>query len=96
MNLLCSALLALILAASDSSASSAEPSGMVWVAEGISTAPIIVPVEDPTKEVHQAANGLAGYVERMTGRRPEIIQGTPAPLPERAVCARKGVGPEWH
>jgi len=82
MNLLCSALLALFLAASDSSA---KPSGMVWVAEGISTAPIIVPVEDSTKEVHQAANDLAGYVERMTGRRPEIIEGTPDPLPERAV-----------
>ncbi len=81
---LCGALLALFLAASDSSAS-AEPSGMVWVAEGISTAPIIVPVEDPTEEVHRAANDLAGYVERITGQRPEIIQGTPDPLPERAV-----------
>jgi len=83
--LLCSTLIALLPAAGGSSASSAKPSGMVWMAEGISPAPIIVPVEDPTKEVHQAANDLAGYVERISGRRPEIIQGTPDPLPERAV-----------
>ncbi len=81
--LLCGALLNVLPAASNASA--AKPSRMVWVAEGISIAPIIVPVEDPTKEVHKAANDLAGYVERITGSRPEIIQGTPDPLPGRAV-----------
>ena len=83
-NLLCRALLALLLAAIGTSAVAKSPE-MVWVGEGVPTAPIIVPLEDPTKEVHKAAKDLAGYVERMSGRRPEIIQGTPNPLPERAV-----------
>lgn len=82
---LCAALLFTFLGGSGTPAAATSPSPMVWVEKGVSTAPIIVPVDDPTEEVHQAANDLAGYVERITGSRPEVILGTPDPLPERAV-----------
>lgn len=58
---------------------------MVWVTPGVTPAPIVVPVEDPTGEVYGSAEDLAGYVEAITGQRPDVIEGTPEPLPERAV-----------
>ncbi len=58
---------------------------MIWVAKGMPTAPIFLPTEDPTGEVHKAADDLADYVEKISGSRPEVIQGTPEPLPESGV-----------
>lgn len=58
---------------------------MVMVEEGKAPAPIIVPSEDPTGEVLKSAQDLARYVEAISGQLPEVMQGTPQPLPERAV-----------
>jgi hypothetical protein len=58
---------------------------MVWVAEGMPPAPIIVSTNDPTGEVLKSAQDLAGYVEKISGQRPEVLQRVPEPLPERAV-----------
>ena len=81
---LCAAFLALSAFAEGVSRAAAGPP-MVWVAEGLPPAPILVPAEDPSGEVHKAAEELAGYVEKISGQRPEVIQGAPQPLPERAV-----------
>ena len=66
-------------------AGAARGRGMVWVEPGTPVAPIVVAADDPTGSVLDAAEDLAGYVERISGRRPEVVQGAPDPLPERAV-----------
>lgn len=67
---------------------------MVWVAPGMPPAPIVVPLEDPTDSVVEAANDLADYIERISGSRPEVLHGAPNPLPERAVWV--GIQPAVH
>jgi hypothetical protein len=47
-------------------------------------APIIVYADAPPK-TRAAAVELADYVEKICGRRPDVIDGEPRPLPERAV-----------
>lgn len=58
-------------------------SGMTWVSGG-EVAPIVVYEGAPPKTV-AAAHELAGYVERMTGHRPEVIEGEPVSIPASAV-----------
>jgi hypothetical protein len=58
--------------------------GVVLVEDGRSLAPIVL-FEGAPPFVRQAAEELAGYIEKSTGVRPEIIEGQPDPLPGRAI-----------
>lgn len=56
----------------------------VLVEEGQSLAPIVFFEEAPPK-TRRAAVELADYIEKTSGARPELIEGQPEPLPERAI-----------
>lgn len=56
----------------------------VWVEPGVAPAPIVVYADAPPR-TRAAAVELADYVEKICGRRPDVIDGEPNPLPERAV-----------
>lgn len=56
----------------------------VWVAPGREPAPIMV-AADAQLRTRAAAQELADYVEKLSGRRPKLIDGVPQPLPESAV-----------
>jgi len=56
---------------------------LVLVAPGIAPAPIIV-FKDAPPRTRDAAVTLADYVEKISGARPEVIDGEPKPL---AACA---------
>ena len=57
---------------------------LVLVEQGISKAPIIV-YEGAQPRTRHSADELADYMEKISGARPEIIEGEPQPLPERAI-----------
>lgn len=56
----------------------------VLVDSGVKPAPIVVFGDAPPR-TRAAAVELADYVEKICGRRPEVIDGEPRPLPARAV-----------
>lgn len=64
--------------------SDAAAESLVLVENGQSHAPIVV-FEDAPPLTRQAAEELAEYIERTSGARPEVIEGRPDPLPERAI-----------
>lgn len=57
---------------------------LVLVEDGVSLAPIVVAEDAPPRTV-DAAEELAGYLERISGARPELIEGRPEPLPNHAI-----------
>ncbi len=57
---------------------------LVLVKDGMSLAPIVV-FEDAPPFTRQAADELAEYIEKTTGVRPDVIEGTPDPLPKHAI-----------
>lgn len=63
---------------------SATADELVLVEEGQSLAPIVI-FGDAPPFTRQAADELAQYIEKVSGARPEIIEGVPDPLPERAI-----------
>ncbi|MCA1809829.1 MAG: hypothetical protein LC725_10330, partial [Lentisphaerae bacterium] len=56
----------------------------VLVREGTDQAPIIV-AQDATPFTRIAAGELAGFIEKISGARPMILEEMPDPLPERAI-----------
>jgi|GEM_PF-581001 len=65
-------------------ASSDAKGKLALVAGGKSLAPIVVPKDAP-HFTRQAADTLAEYIEKVSGARPEVIAGTPDPMPEQAI-----------
>ncbi|MFZ5829617.1 MAG: DUF4838 domain-containing protein [Planctomycetota bacterium] len=59
-------------------------SKVVLVEEGVSRAPIIV-FDGAPPYVRRAADELADYFEKVSGARPEIIEGQPESIPEHAI-----------
>lgn len=57
---------------------------LVLVANGKSLAPIILPTE-PTMFTKLAAADLAEYIGKVSGVKPEILEGPPNPIPEHAI-----------
>ncbi len=57
---------------------------LVLVEDGVSRAPIIV-FENAPPKTREAAEELAGYIEKISGARPKLIEGTPAPMPRHAI-----------
>ena len=64
----------------------AMPAGaeMVLVENGQALAPIVI-FEGAPPLTRQAADELAYYIEKTSGAKPEVIEGLPDPLPERAI-----------
>lgn len=60
------------------------PSGLVLVDQGVSLAPIVVFAGAPP-QTRRAADELAEYIERISGVRPEVLEGRPDPLPASAI-----------
>lgn len=56
----------------------------VLVRDGASPAPIVV-AEDVTPKNRRAADELADYIEKISGARPEILEGSPDPAPDRVI-----------
>ena len=52
--------------------------------KNITPAPIVL-FENAPPFTKQAAVELADYVEKLGGARPDLIEGTPSPIPERAI-----------
>ncbi len=59
-------------------------SDFVLVAKDTPPAPIVV-FEGAPPRTRDAAESLANYIEKISGQKPEIIEGEPSPLPERAI-----------
>ena len=57
---------------------------LVIVKDGVSLAPIVT-VEGAPPYTREAAGELAVYIEKISGAKPEIIKGAPAPVPEHAI-----------
>jgi len=57
---------------------------LVLVEEGVSRAPVIVFAGAPPM-TRRAADELAGYIDKISGAKPQVIEGTPDPIPERAI-----------
>ncbi|MCB1229426.1 MAG: DUF4838 domain-containing protein [Verrucomicrobiae bacterium] len=57
---------------------------LTLVRNGVSEAPIVV-FENAPPFTREAADTLADYVEKVGDARPEILEGTPNPLPEHAI-----------
>ena len=57
---------------------------LVLVEKGVSRAPIIV-AEGASPETVRAAEELAGYIQKTSGARPDVIKGSPDPAPARAI-----------
>lgn len=57
---------------------------LVLVAPGVAPAPIIV-FKDAPPRTRDAAATLADYVGKISGARPQIVDGEPQPLPARAI-----------
>ncbi len=59
---------------------------LVLVERGVSRAPIVLAEGDPASAANrQAAEDLADYIEKVGGARPDVLTGTPEPIPERAI-----------
>ena len=81
-SLLSSALTVLIVACFGSL--HAQEHELVLVEDGVSRAPIIV-FDGAPPYTREAAVVLADYVEKISGARPEVIDGEPQVLPDRAI-----------
>ena len=57
---------------------------LVLIDQGVAPAPIII-FKDAPPRTRDAAVTLADYIEKISGARPEVIDGEPKPLPERAI-----------
>lgn len=57
---------------------------MVLVEDGVSRAPIVI-FENAPPFTRRAADELAEYMGKISGATPEVIEGTPDPLPEHAI-----------
>jgi len=57
---------------------------LVLVEQGVSRAPIVVFAGAPPM-TRRAADELAGYIEKISGAKPEVIEGEPKPIPKRAI-----------
>jgi hypothetical protein len=65
--------------------SPATPGGkLLLVKDGLSLVPIVV-FENAPPFTRRAAEELAEYIEKISGARPQVIVGTPDPLPETAI-----------
>ncbi|MFN0075810.1 MAG: DUF4838 domain-containing protein [Prosthecobacter sp.] len=51
---------------------------------GVTPAPIII-FKDAPPRTRDAAVTLAKYIEKISGQKPEVIDGEPKPMPERAI-----------
>ena len=57
---------------------------VVLVENGVSRAPIVV-FKDAPPYTRLAADDLARYIEKTSGAKPKVIEGTPNPIPKHAV-----------
>ncbi len=64
--------------------SSAQRGELVLTDKGASLAPIIV-FKDAPPFTRKAADELAVYIEKVSGVKPQVIEGLPDPVPERAI-----------
>ncbi len=64
---------------------------LVDAAARIPPAPIIIPKEAPAS-IREATQALADYVRQICGTKPGIVEGSPTPLPDRAIWV--GLHPE--
>jgi hypothetical protein len=65
-------------------AASASAADLVLADAGITPAPIIV-FKDAPPRTRDAAVTLAEYIEKISGVKPAVIDGSPQPVPERAI-----------
>lgn len=56
----------------------------ILVEDGVSRASLVVASDSPPFTL-RAVDELAGYIEKISGARPEVIGGLPDPLPESAI-----------
>lgn len=73
------------------SALASQADEFVLVAKGTPPAPIIV-YKDAPPRTREVANVLADYVGKISGQKPDVIEGEPSPLPLHAIWI--GVQPE--
>jgi hypothetical protein len=64
---------------------------LIDAAVRIPPAPIIIP-KDASASIREATKALADYVRQICGTKPGIVEGSPTPLPDRAIWV--GLHPE--
>ncbi len=66
--------------------------GLIIAENKKSLAPIILP-EEHTPFMKEAANDLAGYIEKISGAKPQVLTGMPSPVPAKAIWVgyQKGI-----
>ncbi|MFN2352353.1 MAG: DUF4838 domain-containing protein, partial [Kiritimatiellia bacterium] len=57
---------------------------LVLVQAGVTRAPVVIP-ENAPPNTRQAADELVDYIEKISGARPELLEGEPDPLPASAL-----------
>ena len=57
---------------------------LVLVEDGVCQVPIVV-FKDAPPYTRNAAEELAGYIKKITGVEPDVIEGEPAPIPKQAI-----------
>lgn len=57
---------------------------LVDIEQSLRPAPLVL-FEDAPPKTRKAAVELADYIEKICGERPELIDGTPQPIPQRAI-----------
>lgn len=65
-------------------ASKTEAARLLLVEQGVSQSPIVVYQGAPPM-TRRAADELAGYMEKISGAKPQVIDGTPATTPKHAI-----------
>jgi hypothetical protein len=71
-------------AASGLIAAASDATKLALVKDGSNPLPVIVPAESPPMTL-QAAKDLATYIQKISGARPEVIEGLPDPVPSHAI-----------
>lgn len=71
-------------AAGKAPAATADLTGLVLVENGVSRVPIVV-FKDAPPFTRRAADELAEYIGKISGAKPEVIEGLPDPVPEQAI-----------
>lgn len=64
---------------------------VVLVSKSTGAVPILVSADSPPR-TREAAEALAGYLEKMSGKKPLVVLGVPSAIPEQAIWI--GVQPE--
>jgi len=75
---------AMLIGSVSAQATAAGRGRLTLVKQGKSLAPVVI-FKDAPPFTRRAADELAGYIEKISGAKPQVIEGEPKPIPEHAI-----------